>query len=209
MAKLFLNPIWNDVVRLTAAKHWLDIGNLAMLLAIALIGLLIVFRWVRRNRKRLLEILEAILAIILVLTSAYLSPVLGDRIGELRRSPRKITASQKATFIKALEGAPHGPVKVKTNELDNESQSYMNYIRLLFDDAGYPGDAVTEMGGRVVSDSSISIILRESKNPPHYVPAIQSAFKKIDIDALAIIPTQPIEWLKQGDVVVFINKKPE
>jgi hypothetical protein len=170
---------------------------------------LIVFRFARRRRKRIVEILGAILALVLVITSGYLSPVVGDRIAEIKHIPRKITAEQKSAFIKALNGIKRGPVLVKTNELDNEAQNYMSDIRSLLDDAGYPGDAVTEMGSRIISDHSVSFILKNAKNAPEYVGSLQRAFERIGIDALAIIPLERVDWLKDGDTIVFINKKPE
>jgi hypothetical protein len=209
VAKFLTGRIWNNAAELSVLKHWLDFGNLLMLLAIAGFGILIVFRLVSEKRKRVLEIIEAVLAPLLIFTSVYLSPVLGDQIGNLRHAPRTITASEKAIFIRALEGAKRGPVLVRTNELDNETQSYVSDIRALLDGAGYNGDAVTEMGGRLISDSSVSLVIKDLKTAPNYLLSIQKAFKRIDIDALCIIPKEEVHWLKDGDVIVFVHKKPE
>jgi hypothetical protein len=110
-----------------------------------------------------------------------------------------------------MDGIKRGPILVRANEQDNETQNYISDIRSLLNDAGYPGDFLIEMGIRVIPtpNDSVSLVLTDKKNVPEYVGPLQRAFKSIGIQALAVVPEKRPEWLKDGDIVVFIHKKPE
>jgi hypothetical protein len=204
------NAAWSNPDQLVAIKQWLDIANTIMLLAVSCFALMIVFRFVRRRkRKRVLEITEAILAPLLVITSQWLSPIIGDRIYTIKHTARTITQDQKAAFKKALVGVPRGPVLIRSHELDTESQGYMSDIRSLLTDAGFPGDAVTEMADRIMSDESVNVVMKDAKNVPPYAGNIQKALKDIGIVAPGIVPTGPVHWLKDGDFVILVNRRPD
>lgn len=210
MAKFLLISVWDNKSELVPIKHGLDNANTVMLLAVAVASLLVAFNVVTERRKRIIEIVGAILAIILVFTSQYLSPAIADRLSDLKLLPRHITEKQRAKFIVFLKDAPKGPVLVRANELDAEVSSYTDEIRSLLDAAGYTGDAETNMGERILSTTSIALAIKSERDAPSYTLAIQKAFATIGIDAQAVLPRKDdvAPFAKSGEIYVFVNRNP-
>jgi hypothetical protein len=121
----------------------------------------------------------------------------------LGSQPRKITASQKQTFIDLLKTVPKSKVNVAVEEdMGKEARDYGGQIADLISAAGFEVQ-ITHASANGIPDG-VSIKVKKSANPPVASIAIQKAFNSIGIDA----PGQEDSRLPDDTIIVQVGAKP-
>ena len=202
--------IWNSEAALSSLTFWVNVIGGAITFAIAVISFITAFRETTSRRKKRLERLLSVLALLLATLCGF-NIFAAKRQGDLQEArltsvdkkadlashtasglqqahaPRHIGPDQENRFIQACKIlAPGERVKVEFITGDPETFEFACEINELLRKAGFEINSCSEMGSMMLfGPTPTGVALRVAPPPkePVHAAILQRAFTAIDIDA--------------------------
>ncbi len=171
-----------------------------------------------RTSSRIKRLFVACKALFIwVVTFATICSGIKDEALIAKLSPPQISKEQHDCFVASLSTAPKGAIPIWTISASQETQNYITQIRRMLDDAGYsagdegvvekPGAnfSVTHRTGPMETSVFMIFVSADRNDQPVYAGAVQSALKKIGINAVTdILGKSSLSNLKSGQTAICI-----
>jgi hypothetical protein len=132
------------------------------------------------------------------------------------KTPRRVTAEQKAKFMAYLStypDVPRTPVILVQNAVGNETTEYADQLWQLLEQGGFGGATKggTDIAGNtmqgVPAGTSLAVAVHRNAAVPPAAALLVNALLAADIPAVSIVPKGDLPYLHPGEVLLFVTER--